>query len=149
AALGHILTTSTSRAYLACSRGLSSMHIATSYHLSRERHREASGVGDDPWDNKAILKQMVARVFAIELDSICRPTRGRAKVAMARQVAMYLAHVVCGLNLTEAGELFGRDRTTAAHACRVVERRREDHPDFDRALRLLENLTRVLTYGPL
>lgn len=125
------------------------MHIATSYYVSCDRHREASGPGDDLWDHKAILEQMVARAFAIELSSICRPTRGRAKVAMARQVAMYLAHVICGLNLTEAGELFGRDRTTAAHACRVVERRREDHPDFDHALKLLENLTKVLTYGPL
>lgn len=125
------------------------MQVTTSYHLSCERCREAPGPGDDPWDHKAILEEMVARVFAIDLSAICRPTRGRAKVAMARQVAMYLAHVICGLNLTEAGELFGRDRTTAAHACRVVERRREDHPDFDHALKLLENLTRVLTYGPL
>ena len=84
------------------------MHIATSYHLSRERHREASGVGDDPWDNKAILEQMVARVFAIELDSICRPTRGRAKVAMARQVAMYLAHVVFALSFSEIGRLWAQ-----------------------------------------
>ena len=39
---------------------------------------------------------------------------------------MYLAHVVCGLSLTEVGALFARDRTTAAHACRVVEDRRDD-----------------------
>ena len=73
------------------------------------------------------------------------PTRGRAKVAMARQVAMYLAHVTCGLTLTEAGELFCRDRTTVAHACQVIEERREDQ-EFDRALQLIENVTRVLLY---
>ncbi len=96
---------------------------------------------------KVLLEETVARVFDVELDLIHLPTRGRAKVAMARQVAMYLAHVSCGLNLTEAGELFGRDRTTAAHACHVVEARRED-PDFDRALQLLENVTKVLMYVP-
>jgi chromosomal replication initiation ATPase DnaA len=64
-------------------------------------------------------------------------TRGRAKVALARQVAMYLAHVGCGLSLTETGRLFGRDRTTVAHACGVIEDRRDD-PLFDRALDLLE-----------
>ncbi len=48
-----------------------------------------------------------------------------------------LAHVMCGLTLTEVGLLFGRDRTTVAHACAVVEDRRDD-PVFDRALDLLE-----------
>ena len=61
---------------------------------------------------------------------------------------MYLAHVACGLSLTEAGALFGRDRTTVSHACQVVEERRED-PEFDRALQLLENVTRVLMYTPV
>ena len=92
---------------------------------------------------KTMLEQMVARVFDVELDLMQLPTRGRAQVAMARQVAMYLAHVACGLTLTRAGELFGRDRTTVAHACHVVEDRRED-PSFDRALELLERVVRVL-----
>ena len=50
---------------------------------------------------------------------------------------MYLAHVACGLSFTDVGLLFSRDRTTVAHACRVVEDRRDD-PVFDRALELLE-----------
>jgi hypothetical protein len=41
------------------------------------------------------------------------------------------------LSLTDTGRLFGRDRTTVAHACCVVEDRRDD-PAFDRALDLLE-----------
>ena len=94
-----------------------------------------------------MLEETVALVFDVDLDLIYLPTRGRAKVAMARQVAMYLAHVSCGLNLTEAGELFGRDRTTAAHACHVVEAKREN-ADFDRAIQLLENVTKVLMYTP-
>lgn len=124
------------------------MQTATSCHETCEHYRKTSGTKDDLWNLEVILEQMVARVFGIELASMRRPTRGRAKEAIARQVAMYLAHMICGLSLTEAGELFGRDRTTAAHACQVVERRREDHPDFDRALQLLENITKVLMYAP-
>ncbi len=58
-------------------------------------------------------------------------------MASARQLAMYLAHVVGGLSLSEVGRLFGRDRTTVAHACQVVEDRRDDLT-FDRAVSLLE-----------
>ena len=49
---------------------------------------------------------------------------------------MYLAHVCCGMTLTEVGAMFGRDRTTVAHACLRVEYRRDD-PSFDRALDVL------------
>ncbi len=76
-------------------------------------------------------------MFGVGHDDLHRITRGRAKVALARQVAMYLAHVACGLSLTDTGRLFGRDRTTVAHACGVIEDRRDD-PIFDRALDLLE-----------
>jgi chromosomal replication initiation ATPase DnaA len=89
--------------------------------------------------------QTVARVFNVEMDLMRLPTRGRARVALARQVAMYLAHVRCGLSLTEAGELFDRDRTTVAHACHIVEARRED-PGFDRAIALLERTIAVLAW---
>ena len=35
-------------------------------------------------------------------------------MALARQVAMYVAHVTCGLSLTDVGLIFARDRTTVA-----------------------------------
>lgn len=123
------------------------MHRTNSNHWSCD-FREATKPDDDPWELKALLEQMVARVFGIDVKLMRRRSRGRARVAIARQVAMYLAHVICGLNLTAAGMLFERDRTTAAYACRVVERRREDHPEFDRALQLLETVTKVLVYAP-
>jgi hypothetical protein len=40
------------------------------------------------------------------------------------------------MSLTEVGAMFGRDRTTVAHACLRVEYRRDD-PNFDRALDVL------------
>lgn len=71
-----------------------------------------------------------------------RPIRGGSAVAFARQVAMYLGHVGCGLTYTEAGRLYGRDRTTAAHACTVIEDHRDD-PIFDRVIELLERCVRM------
>jgi len=90
-----------------------------------------------------LLDLMVAGVFDIESELLRLPTRGCAPVALARQVAMYLAHVVCELTLTEVGRRFARDRTTVAYACREVERRRDD-PNFDDAIDLLEGVVRVL-----
>jgi chromosomal replication initiation ATPase DnaA len=86
---------------------------------------------------RTAIEHAVTHVFGIAGRDLRHATRGRAKVALARQVAMYLAHVGCGLSLTETGRLFERDRTTVAHACGIIEDRRDD-PHFDRALDLLE-----------
>ena len=86
---------------------------------------------------RAAIEQAVVQVFGVGYDDLHGITRGRARIAFARQVAMYLAHVACRLSLTDTGRLFGRDRTTVAHACTVIEDRRDD-PVFDRALDLLE-----------
>lgn len=68
-------------------------------------------------------------------------------MALVRQVAMYLAHVALGRSLTEAAALYGRHRTTAAHACEIVEDLRE-HPAFDRALVELEHAVRLQICRP-
>ncbi len=51
---------------------------------------------------------------------------------------MYLAHVTLGLTYSEVGRAFGRDRTTAAYACQLIEERRDD-PAIDAVLGSLEN----------
>ncbi len=78
----------------------------------------------------------ISNVFGIKGKALWRGTRGVRDIAEARQVAMYLAHVCCRMSLTEVGAMFGRDRTTVAHACLKVEYRRDD-PNFDRALDVL------------
>ncbi len=72
------------------------------------------------------------------------PSRDKAPIALTRQVAMYVAHVTLGLSLTQVGRKFGRDRTTAAHACRLIEDMRDD-ADFDFALEHLEQAALRLT----
>ena len=92
---------------------------------------------------RGLIEDVGSNVFAVEPQQLRRATRGRAKIALARQVAMYIAHVGYGLSLTEVGRLFERDRTTVAHACGVVEIRRDD-PDFDEAVVLLELIVRAV-----
>ncbi len=72
------------------------------------------------------VEGLVESAFGVAGPALHAPGRGAAKVAFARQVAIYLSHVRPGLNYSTAGRLFGRDRTTAAYACRVIEERRED-----------------------
>ena len=83
---------------------------------------------------RRIIEQAVSPAFHVVRDELWTATRGSPSTAFARQVAMYLAHVGCGLTLTEVGRLFARDRTTVAHACSLVE---------DRALELLEGAMRL------
>jgi chromosomal replication initiation ATPase DnaA len=85
----------------------------------------------------AVLEAMVASAFAVRREAIRDSRRGRAGTAFARQVAMYLSHTRLGLSFTETGAVFGRDRTTAAHACRTVEEKRED-PRIDEVVDHLE-----------
>ncbi|MBA5779053.1 chromosomal replication initiator DnaA [Stappia sp. F7233] len=90
----------------------------------------AGDAGASAIDPIPVIEGCVRAVFALPGVSLHAPQRGRAEVAQARQVAMYLAHVVLGMSLTDVGRRFGRDRTTAAYACRLVEDKRDD-PAFD------------------
>jgi chromosomal replication initiation ATPase DnaA len=94
-----------------------------------------------------VAVMVVARVFAVTPGDVMRTTRGRAGVALARQMAMYLAHVVGGLTLTDIGHHFRRDRTTVAHACRLIETKRDD-PGFDRVVALLEGVVPAFANRP-
>jgi chromosomal replication initiation ATPase DnaA len=75
---------------------------------------------------EARLFQAIEATFKVSHNDLCSATRGRCDVAFARQAGMYLARVALGMTLVDAGLLFGRDRTTAAHACRLVEDLRDD-----------------------
>jgi chromosomal replication initiation ATPase DnaA len=72
------------------------------------------------------LRATVASAFGLAPENLAGATRGSRRTAFARQVGMYIAATTLGLNFTEAGALFRRDRTTAAHACRTIEEGRED-----------------------
>lgn len=88
---------------------------------------------------KNMIEETVATVFAVSFTAFRGPSRGKAAIALSRQVAMYLARVVFAMRLADIGRVFGRDRTTVAHACALVEDRRDD-PHFDRLVDLLEGI---------
>ena len=84
-----------------------------------------------------------AAAFAVPVGEIHAMSRRSSYVALARQAAMYVAHVSFGISFSDIGRAFGRDRTTAAHACRLIEDRRDD-PTVDVLLASLENACRSL-----
>lgn len=57
-------------------------------------------------------------------------TRGLARIANARAMAMYLVTITLDLCMTRVGRSFGRDRTTVRHALARVEDAR-DNRKFD------------------
>lgn len=81
--------------------------------------------------------EVAAGACGVSIAEIAARGRSRAAVAHARQIAIYLAHVVGQMSLTELSLIFERDRTTAAHACHVIEDRREGAM-FDRQIEQLE-----------
>ena len=74
-------------------------------------------------------------------DMMCA-TRGAAHAAFVRQAAMYLAHVAFEMSLSRVAYAFERDRSTVAHACRVIEDKR-DESDFDARIGALEEALRL------
>jgi len=83
------------------------------------------------------LIDIAAAFFSISSKDLRRPDRSSMAASRVRQVAMYVAHVVLRLTQTEVGRGFGRDRTTVAHACQVVEDLRDDM-EFDQIVQTLE-----------
>ncbi len=80
---------------------------------------------------------LVAEYANVDVSMIFHTRRCSTTTARARQLAMYLAHVVLGESLTDIGAAFGRDRTTVSYACNLIEDMRDDVA-FDREVTDLE-----------
>lgn len=107
-------------------------------HKPRRRPRTPS-LCDEIARTCRLMDVALATTFAVSVAELHSPLRCRAEVAFARQIAIYLAHVMLGMSYSAAGRMFRRDRTTAAYACRMVEERRDD-PAVDRLLEMLEGV---------
>ena len=82
---------------------------------------------------------IAAALFNVSSKEIRRPGRTNLGISRVRQVAMYVAHVVLKLNMTDIGKAFGRDRTTVVYACHLIEDLRDD-ADFDRIIIMTERV---------
>jgi chromosomal replication initiation ATPase DnaA len=80
---------------------------------------------------------VVSHATGIPAAEILSSSRNHAGAARARQVAMYLAYITYQWPLARIGAAFKRDRTTAGHACRLIEDLRDDRR-FDLELDKLE-----------
>lgn len=79
--------------------------------------------------------------LGVPADQIVDPAKGSPDVVFGRQVAMYLCHTGFELSLTRVAVAFCRDRSTVAHACHMIEDRR-DEPQFDLWIGALEAMLR-------
>jgi chromosomal replication initiator protein len=71
--------------------------------------------------NIGLIQQLVAETFGISTEDLLSPKR-TADLALARQVAMYLARNRTGESLQQIGYAFNKkDHTTVIHACKKVE----------------------------
>ena len=94
------------------------------------------------WQCEIVL-HLISHCYNVPLRLILHPSRCMKATARARQVAMYLAHVVLGRAMSEVAALFGRDRTTVSHACARIEDMRDDTA-FDAELSALERQIEVM-----
>jgi len=86
-----------------------------------------------------LVQAAVAHSTGVALKDLCARTRRRPKAAFARQIAMYLSHIVFRMSPSEVARAFGRDPSTMIYALRRVEELRED-PALDRTLDWLEEM---------
>ena len=81
--------------------------------------------------------ELVSRHANVPSSAVFGASRDVRPIARARQLAMYLAHVMLGESLTSVGLAFGRDRTTVSYACNLIEDLRDD-PRFEAEVSALE-----------
>jgi chromosomal replication initiation ATPase DnaA len=83
--------------------------------------------------------RLVAFAAQVRPEEILSRGRGTTEASSARQLAMYLLHTKLSLPFAVVAKLFGRDRTTVAHACSAVEDLR-DIPERDDFVGELESM---------
>jgi chromosomal replication initiation ATPase DnaA len=91
---------------------------------------------------------LVAREKRVPIRLLTHSSRCRVATARARQLAMYLSHVILGRSMTEIGNAFGRDRTTVSYACALIEDLRDD-PVFDKEVSSIERRLEAQRDGAL
>ncbi len=91
------------------------------------------------------VRLMTAEFLFVSGDRIGMRRERRRLACHVRQIAMYVCHVALQMRMTAIGEGFGRDRSTVAHACAVVEDRRDDR-DFDEFVAAIERIA-LLAFG--
>lgn len=85
----------------------------------------------------ATVQSLVAKHYGLRAKDLRSASRS-PRIAVPRQIAMYLTRRHCELSYPEIGQRFGRHHTTVLHACRRVESQALVRDSIASALRLLE-----------
>ncbi len=122
--------------FLSQSRQVTTIGGRKRHRRSRDKSTQLKGVGRILPENELERATMnyacglsIATLSAVtnhpakELTAL---TRSSPDIAFARQIAMYLAHTKFGISYAQVGAYFQRDRSTVAHACRLIEESRDD-----------------------
>ena len=77
----------------------------------------------------------MATVFQVRVNDLKGTSRTK-EIAMARQVAMYLAKELINDSLTMIGASFGKTHSTILHACRTIENKIKNDESLRRQIAL-------------
>ena len=102
---------------------------------------KSSRAGRDAARHAGLSQIIVSHAFAVALSDVRAPRRGHSAAARARQVAMYLSHVVFAMTAEGVAVAFGRSLSATYHAFRRIEKLRDD-PRMNRTLARLEEMVR-------
>ena len=120
--------------------------------ISSAARFERSGLSPALRRDCRLVVRTVAAATGVNYCDFFAPSRLRLQAAGARQLAMYLCHVLLGMTMTQVGQFFGRDRTTVAYACAHVEDGRDEGGPSDKRIAALENeilAARARRSGPI
>jgi chromosomal replication initiation ATPase DnaA len=71
--------------------------------------------------NVQAIQRAVAKYYGLQVQDL-KTTRRIGKIALARQIGMYLTREKTGMGFREIGVYFGgKDHTTVLHACRKIK----------------------------
>ncbi len=83
------------------------------------------------------IVQTVARFYNLKPSDIYGRRRLKG-IAMARQIAMYLARQYTDRSFPDLGRAFRRDQSTIQHACKRIREQRAKNPDLEHAILAIE-----------
>lgn len=111
-------------------------HRVITVELAREalrdklRTNDGAPVRTERQDRMALIQQRVAAEWGVTVDGLQSKTRTKT-LTVPRQVAMYLAREILGLQLVEIGQAFGgRDHSTVIHSLERVAEMMKESADF-------------------
>jgi chromosomal replication initiator protein len=111
-------------------------HRVVTIDLAREALRDKMRVSDatpvrnERQDRMGTIQQRVAAEWGVTVEGLQSKTRTKT-LTIPRQVAMYLAREILGLQLVEIGQAFGgRDHSTVIHSLERVAETMKESAEF-------------------